>query len=57
MMKIVGLLLVMFLLSSCGAGGGAVAAPGLRLQTYWPEVGWDRYEAVVYPAEANRLEH
>jgi len=57
MIKIVGLVLMMFLLSSCGAGGGAVAVPGLRLQGYWPEVGWDRYEAVIYPAEPARLEH
>lgn len=51
MIKFVSLLLVLFLLAACGAGGGAVAGPGLRLQTYWPEIGVDRYEAVVFPAK------
>lgn len=51
MVKIVALLLGLLLLTSCGAGGGAVSGPGLRLQTYWPEIGIDRYEAVVFPAE------
>lgn len=51
MIKLASLLLVLAILTSCGAGGGAVSAPGLRLQTYWPEIGVDRYEAVVFPAE------
>ena len=51
MMKIVSLLFVSLLLTACGAGGGAVSTPGIRLQTYWPEIGFDRYEAVVFPAE------
>jgi len=57
MIKIVGLVFLMFLLSSCGAGGGAVAVPGLRLQGHWPEVGWDRYESVIYPAGPDGLKH
>jgi hypothetical protein len=52
MMKFVGLLLVLFLLPSCSAGGGAISGPGTRMQTYWPEIGIDRYEAVVFPAES-----
>jgi len=51
MMKIVVLLVVLFLLTSCSAGGGAVSGPGIRLQTYWPEIGIDRYETVVFPAD------
>lgn len=51
MIKIVSLLAVLFLLTSCGAGGGAVSGPGIRLQTYWPDVGIDRYETVVFPAD------
>ena len=52
MIKLVGLLLVLAILTSCGAGGGAVSTPGARVQTYWPEIGLDRYKAVVFPAEA-----
>lgn len=50
MMKTVALVLALFLVTSCSAGGGAVAVPGKRLQSYWPEIGIDRYEAVVFPA-------
>lgn len=53
MMKLGFLLLVLAILTSCGAGGGAVSAPGVRMQGYWPEIGVDRYEAVVFPAEAS----
>ncbi len=51
MMKILGLWLVLLCLTSCGAGAGAVAGPGIRLKTYWPEIGFDRYDAVIFPAE------
>ena len=54
MIKFVGLLFVTFLLSSCGAGGGAVSAGAIRLQAHWPDFGVDRYEPVVYPAEPVR---
>lgn len=49
--KLVGFLILMVLVTSCGAGGGAVSTGAHRWQAYWPEIGVDRYEAVVYPAE------
>ena len=52
MIKFTALLFVMLLLASCSAGGGAVSAGGVRIQSYWPEIGVDRYEAVVFPADA-----
>lgn len=51
MRKLLGLMIVMALVSSCGAGGGAISTGTHRWQAYWPQVGVDRYEAVVYPAE------
>ena len=53
MMKTGVLLLALFVVASCSPGGGAVSVPGKRVETYWPEIGIDRYEAVVFPAIAN----
>lgn len=51
MIQYLGIVFVLLLMISCSAGGGAISSPGHRLQTYWPEIGVDRYEAVVFPAE------
>ncbi|MDD5758376.1 MAG: hypothetical protein PHI06_04770 [Desulfobulbaceae bacterium] len=51
MIKCLGFLFALLLMAACSAGGGAVSSPGQRIQAYWPEIGIDRYEAVVFPAE------
>jgi len=50
--KLVGLAVILFLATACSPGGGAVSTGAYRWQAYWPEIGVDRYQAVVFPAEA-----
>lgn len=54
MMNSIALVMVMLFLAACSVGGGAVSIGDKRWQAYWPEQGWDRYEAVVYPADPVR---
>lgn len=53
--KLVGLVIVMALVTSCSGGGMAVSTGVDRWQAYWPEIGIDRYQPVVYPAESDVL--
>ncbi|MBU4153567.1 MAG: hypothetical protein KKD63_11855 [Proteobacteria bacterium] len=51
MAKLVVFMMVMALVTSCSAGGGGISTGTDLWQAYWSDVGVERYEAVVYPAE------
>jgi|GEM_PF-2698960 len=50
MAKIVGGVLLLFLMTACAGGRETVAVPGGRVQVDWPAWSVDRYEPVVFPA-------
>lgn len=49
--KLVGFAILLALATSCSPGGAAISTGSNRWQVNWPEIGVDRYQAVVYPAE------